>query len=62
MNALRVAETAARRLAIPFVVVDIAQTIDGRWVVIECNDAQESGHAGVSPFALWQRVVEVAKG
>jgi hypothetical protein len=62
LNALRVAQTAARRLEIPFVVVDIAQTIDGRWVVIECNDAQESGHAGVSPFALWQRVVEVAKG
>lgn len=62
MNAMRVAETAVRRLAIPFVVVDVAQTMDGRWVVIECNDAQESGHAGVSPFALWQSVAEVARG
>jgi len=53
---------AASRVDCPFLVVDMAQTIDGRWVVIECNDAQESGYAGVSPFALWNAVVRLAPG
>lgn len=51
-------EEAARRVAVPFLVVDLAQTIDGRWMVIECNDGQESGYAGVSPIGLWQRIVD----
>ena len=55
--ALEVAEAAVHRLAVPFVVVDIAQTQIGEWIVIECNDAQESGYAGVSPFGLWQNVI-----
>jgi hypothetical protein len=56
--ALAVAAEAARRVAVPFLVIDVAQTTDGAWIVIERNDAQESGYAGVSPFALWQRVIE----
>jgi hypothetical protein len=47
---------------VPFLVIDIAQRQDGRWVLIECNDGQESGYAGVSPFSLWQHVVEAAGG
>jgi hypothetical protein len=46
---------------VPFLVVDVAQDVDGRWWVIECNDGQEAGYAGVSPFALWQRVVELER-
>jgi hypothetical protein len=58
---LAIAGEAARRVNVPFLVIDIAQTEAGSWIVIECNDAQESGYAGVSPFALWQRIVELEK-
>lgn len=56
--ATALATEAARRMDVPFLVVDVAQRTDGRWVVIECNDAQESGFAGVSPFALFSALVE----
>lgn len=58
---LALAGQAARRVDVPFLVVDIAQTLAGDWIVIECNDAQESGYAGVAPVALWQRVLAQAK-
>lgn len=58
---LAVAAEAAKRVDVPFLVVDIAQTNSGQWIVIECNDAQESGYAGVSPFALWQTIVEFGR-
>lgn len=61
VGALAVAGEAARRLAVPFLVIDIAQTSDGRWLVIECNDGQESGYAGVSAIGLWQRIVEIER-
>lgn len=51
LAATTLASEAARRVDVPFLVVDVAQRVDGRWVVIECNDAQESGFAGVSPFS-----------
>lgn len=54
---LDVAREAASRLCVPFLVVDVAKTADGRWIVIECNDAQESGYAGVVPKAMWERVL-----
>jgi hypothetical protein len=54
---LAVAGEAARRLSVPFLVVDVAQEVTGRWLVIECNDGQESGYAGLSPFTLWQNIV-----
>ncbi|MBX7218460.1 MAG: ATP-grasp domain-containing protein [Blastocatellia bacterium] len=59
--ALAVARTAAARLQVPFLVVDVAQTQEGRWIVIECNDGQESGYAGVSPFALWHAIVQLER-
>ena len=55
---LAIATEAARRVNVPFLVVDIAQTVTGQWIVIECNDGQESGYAGVSPFGLWQKIVD----
>jgi hypothetical protein len=58
---LRVAREAAHAVAVPFLVVDIAQTKTGQWIVIECNDGQESGYAGVSPFALWSRLLELER-
>jgi hypothetical protein len=60
-DARRVAGEAAARVDVPFLVVDMAQANDGRWLVIECNDAQESGYAGVSPFGLWQHVISAER-
>lgn len=54
---LAVAREAVRRLAVPFLVVDVAQEVSGQWIVIECNDGQESGYAGLSPVTLWQSIV-----
>jgi len=58
-EAIEIAGEAARRVAVQFLVVDVAQTKLGQWIVIECNDGQESGYAGVPPLAMWQRVVAV---
>ena len=60
-EALGLGREVARRLAVPFLVVDVAQEVSGRWTVIECNDGQESGYAGASPFALWQNVLDVER-
>jgi glutathione synthase/RimK-type ligase-like ATP-grasp enzyme len=46
-----------RRLGVPFLAVDVAQRIDGRLVVIETNDAQESGYTTIDPEALWREVI-----
>ncbi len=54
---LAVAKQAAERIGVPFLVVDFAKTADDRWIVIECNDAQESGYVGIPPQALWQQVL-----
>lgn len=54
---IEIAREAATRLRVPFLVVDVAKTEDGRWIVIECNDAQESGYAGIAPKAMWDRVL-----
>lgn len=59
--ALEVARKAAERLEVVFLVVDVAQGRDGEWVVIECNDGQESGYAAVAPIALWQAVVDIER-
>ncbi|MFB9245799.1 ATP-grasp domain-containing protein [Massilia antarctica] len=51
------AARAAALVRVPFLVVDVARTADGRWIVIECNDAQESGYAGIAPLLLWRQVL-----
>ena len=56
---LALAQDAAVRLKVPFLVVDFAKASDGRWIIIECNDAQESGYAGINPMMLWRRVLEL---
>jgi hypothetical protein len=57
-DGLALAAGVAARVPVPFLVVDIAMTADGRWIVIECNDAQESGHAGIPPQRLWRAVLD----
>jgi ATP-grasp domain, R2K clade family 3 len=56
-DGLSVARQAAARLKVPFLVVDYAKTEDGRWIVIECNDAQEAGYVGIQPRCLWNQVL-----
>lgn len=55
--ALALAKTAVQRLNVPFVVLDLALTSEGNWIIIESNDAQESGYAGCSPIQLWQNLL-----
>ncbi|MBK8256836.1 MAG: ATP-grasp domain-containing protein [Polyangiaceae bacterium] len=59
-QALAVARQAAERLTVPFLVIDMARTAAGKWIVIECNDGQESGYAGVSPFEVWSNLCELS--
>lgn len=42
-------------------VIDLAMTATGEWIVIECNDAMESGYAGVSPLGLWQSLLDAVR-
>ena len=56
---LAVAAQAATQLQVPFLVVDFAKTLDGRWIVIECNDGQESGYAAIAPQLLWCNILEL---
>lgn len=60
-TALQVAQKAAERLDAIFLVVDVAQTQNGEWIVIECNDAQESGYAAVAPIPLWQKIIDIER-
>jgi hypothetical protein len=55
---IALAGEAAARLRVPFLVVDVAKTADGHWIVIECNDAQESGYTAVPPNLLWRNIVD----
>ncbi len=54
---LEIAECAAKALQVPFIAIDIAKTKSGEWIIIECNDAQESGYAGISPKVLWDNIL-----
>lgn len=54
---LAVASQAASLIPVPFLVVDFAKTSDGHWIVIECNDAQESGYVGIPPHELWRQML-----
>lgn len=58
-EATAVAGEAARRIDVTFLVVDVAQTADGKWIVIECNDGQDSGYAGCNPLFLWRQVLNI---
>jgi hypothetical protein len=42
-----------------FVVIDVAQTAAGDWIVIELNDGQMSGLSGNSPAALYRGLASV---
>jgi len=48
----------AARLRVPFLVIDFAETCDGTWLVIECNDGQDSGYVGVNAREMWRKVIQ----
>lgn len=47
------ATEAAKRLAVPYVAVDVGQAAGGEWVVIETGDPQFAGVSQISLFRLW---------
>jgi len=53
-------ETVANRMQgqIRFVVVDVAQTVSGDWIVVEVNDGCQSGLSEVSPDELYQNLAK----
>jgi hypothetical protein len=45
--------------SVPFVVIDVAQKLDGSWIVIELNDGQMSGLSNNDPKALYSNLKEI---
>ena len=60
-EALRLTDWVAKKLSANFVAIDIAKTERGEWILIEVNDAQESGFTGVNPLVLWNHMIEIMK-
>jgi hypothetical protein len=58
-SAIAVAAEAASKIPVTFLVIDVAQTDAGRWIVIECNDGQDSGYRAASPLILWRKVLDL---
>jgi hypothetical protein len=44
---------------VEFVVVDVAKTLSGDWIVIELNDAQQSGLSECSPKQLYSNLKKI---
>ncbi len=58
-EAIKVARSAVELLNLPFVAIDLALTVTNKWIIIECNDAQESGYCGVNPTELWRNIIQI---
>ncbi len=57
-TAVRLAAWAAEKVGVSFIAVDLAKTAKGEWIVIEVNDAQESGFVGLNSLELWHKAIE----
>lgn len=55
---LTLTDWTARKLGVLFPSIDVAKTASGDWIIIEVNDAQESGLVGVNPLTLWNNTIE----
>lgn len=60
-EAMSLAQEVANLVDVPFLVIDLALTNENKWIVIECNDGQESGYAGMSPIKLWKNIVRLSR-
>ena len=58
---LKLTDWAAEKLAVAFPSIDVAKTASGEWIIIEVNDAQESGFVGANPITLWNNTIEAAQ-
>lgn len=56
--ALELADWAAERLMVSFPAIDLAKTASGEWIIIEVNDAQESGFVGLNLIPLWKNTID----
>lgn len=56
-NVLKLTDWAAQRLGVIFPAIDVAKTASGEWIIIEVNDAQESGFVGANPLVLWNSTI-----
>lgn len=52
-------EIVFHKLLVPFMVIDFGKTINNEWIIIELNDAQESGYAMNSKLNLWNNLIEL---
>ena len=52
---------AFRRLDVPYLTVDIGQTRQGNWIVIEVGDGQFSGLSQIPVHQLWARLTEAVR-
>ena len=55
---IELTDWAANRMTASFIAIDVAKTASGEWIIIEVNDAQESGFVGINPFELWNNTIE----
>lgn len=58
---LKLTDWAAQRIGASFTAIDVAKTALGDWIIIEVNDAQESGFVGADPLVLWNNTIEAAQ-
>ncbi len=58
---IELANEVANRISVCFLVIDIAKTAKGDWIVIEVNDGQESGYAGNNAKLLWETILQIEK-
>jgi hypothetical protein len=61
LEALALAREVCSVVDVPFLVIDLALTEEGQWIVIECNDGQESGYAGIEAICLWKNIIEIER-
>jgi hypothetical protein len=54
-----ITEIVHKKLLVPFMVIDFGKTTNDEWIIIELNDAQESGYAMNSKINLWNNLVEL---
>jgi len=48
-----------------FFVIDVARTAEGKWIVVELNDGQQSGLSAIKPDDLYKNLkdsLEVSNG
>ena len=57
-DVLKLTDWAAQKLGVIFPAIDVAKTAAGEWIIIEVNDAQESGFVGVNPLVLWNNTID----